>query len=272
MFLGNLMKQEVDPLFWITEINKGNANMACDGSVKDSKGSYAAIFRSGDSTLEFQGLVFCAPTLLTSYQAELCGVLALHYLLSTMTNFSGIQLTQASTLHCDNEVAVATSTTAKTRPRTSPQLVLDIDIIPEIRQLKKSIPINPKWVKEHQDRIRKNSELSEEEKLNIVVDKAAGKYLTGHQTTPSNVPIQLPSQIVDLIISEVVVTSQICPTLHEHIPNVDIQHHITEKKLWTQQQFNMVRWPEIKILFSSFKLQKQVHIVNFSYNWLNIGT
>eukprot|EP00957_Ditylum_brightwellii_P080506 6123509-Ditylum_brightwellii.AAC.1 len=38
--LGNFSEQEIDPLFWIEELNKENVTIATDGSMKDVKGSY----------------------------------------------------------------------------------------------------------------------------------------------------------------------------------------------------------------------------------------
>eukprot|EP00957_Ditylum_brightwellii_P077846 5916641-Ditylum_brightwellii.AAC.1 len=49
--LGNLMDQEVDAGFWMAALQAGIVITASDGSVKDSQGAYAVIFKAGDSEL-----------------------------------------------------------------------------------------------------------------------------------------------------------------------------------------------------------------------------
>eukprot|EP00957_Ditylum_brightwellii_P049460 3752345-Ditylum_brightwellii.AAC.1 len=73
--IGNLSEQNIDPLFWIEVLNKGSVMLACDGSVRDDKGSYAAVLKAGDHMLQFQGLMFCHPTILALYRAELSRIL-----------------------------------------------------------------------------------------------------------------------------------------------------------------------------------------------------
>eukprot|EP00957_Ditylum_brightwellii_P053232 4036529-Ditylum_brightwellii.AAC.1 len=149
--LGNFSEQEIDPLFWIEELNKGSLTNVTDGSVKDGKGSYAVILKAGNQTLQFQGPVFCHLNLIASYQAELSGILALHYLLLTFVSFAGRPITEPTLLYCDNKAAVAASSEAATWPRMTTQLALDIDLITEIRNLKSCLLLEPTGVNAHQD-------------------------------------------------------------------------------------------------------------------------
>eukprot|EP00957_Ditylum_brightwellii_P006575 498276-Ditylum_brightwellii.AAC.1 len=82
--LGNLSEENIDPLFWIKALNNSSVMLACGGSIRDGKGSYAAVLTAGDHTLQFHGLVFCQPTILALYRAELSGILALHYLIQPL--------------------------------------------------------------------------------------------------------------------------------------------------------------------------------------------
>eukprot|EP00957_Ditylum_brightwellii_P151038 11501029-Ditylum_brightwellii.AAC.1 len=65
--LGNLAEQEVDVDFWIVALQSGIVVAASDSSVKDGKGMYAVIFKTGKKELQFQGPVDCHPSLLQSY-------------------------------------------------------------------------------------------------------------------------------------------------------------------------------------------------------------
>eukprot|EP00957_Ditylum_brightwellii_P117608 8969658-Ditylum_brightwellii.AAC.1 len=76
--LGNFQEQDIDPIFWIPELNKGNVKIATDGLVCQGKGSYAIILPNGDKEFKFQGLVFRHPMLLALYCAKLSGIVALH--------------------------------------------------------------------------------------------------------------------------------------------------------------------------------------------------
>eukprot|EP00957_Ditylum_brightwellii_P139172 10607609-Ditylum_brightwellii.AAC.1 len=49
--LGNLMDQEVNAEFWMAALQAGIVVTASDGSVKEGRGTYAVIFKAGDSEL-----------------------------------------------------------------------------------------------------------------------------------------------------------------------------------------------------------------------------
>eukprot|EP00957_Ditylum_brightwellii_P177941 13553227-Ditylum_brightwellii.AAC.1 len=53
--LGKFQDQQIDPMLWINELNRGSIQIASDGSVRKGKGPYAVILKSGNETLELQG-------------------------------------------------------------------------------------------------------------------------------------------------------------------------------------------------------------------------
>eukprot|EP00957_Ditylum_brightwellii_P198722 15146585-Ditylum_brightwellii.AAC.2 len=116
------------------------------------KGSYTVILIAGEETLELQCHVSGHSSVMSSYCAELSGILALYHLLSTFTSFTKQDIVSNTEMYCNNNTAVAICSTAESWPRIRAQLAPDIGMFIEIKQLKASVPVTPSWVKAHQDK------------------------------------------------------------------------------------------------------------------------
>jgi len=123
---------------------------ACDNS--NSKASHGVVFAS---ELLQQTVASCAgpvdghPSLVTSYQAELSGIVATLYRVYRICQFYNIT-TGAMKLYCDNKGAL-TNAFKPIRPGITPYLNTDHDMIEVTQSLIKLIPIviTTQWVKGH---------------------------------------------------------------------------------------------------------------------------
>eukprot|EP00957_Ditylum_brightwellii_P071772 5455469-Ditylum_brightwellii.AAC.1 len=104
--LGNLQTTEVDVDYWISAINARAAMIATNSSAADRNGFFATVLHTEEQTLQFQGPCNGLSILMTSYRAELTGILSTLYLLCALSTFSRTDSTTAPTLFCDNSVAV----------------------------------------------------------------------------------------------------------------------------------------------------------------------
>eukprot|EP00957_Ditylum_brightwellii_P107596 8208941-Ditylum_brightwellii.AAC.1 len=83
---------------------------------------------------------------MSSFQAELVGILASLYFLNAVTDFSGRQFTAQVLIYCDNISAVKIAEAAVNPTGLKAHLCADYDIITEIQSEKgKGIPLNPTW-------------------------------------------------------------------------------------------------------------------------------
>eukprot|EP00957_Ditylum_brightwellii_P189893 14456438-Ditylum_brightwellii.AAC.1 len=92
--LDNLLDQQINAEYWMTHLQEGNVSIASNGSVATKKGYNAVVFHTETETLRFQGLCNGAPALMSSFQAELAGILAFLYFLNALTAFTGRQFTE----------------------------------------------------------------------------------------------------------------------------------------------------------------------------------
>eukprot|EP00957_Ditylum_brightwellii_P171474 13053989-Ditylum_brightwellii.AAC.1 len=130
--LGNLNPTEVDVEYWLNALQEGSVNIVSDGSVTKGKEYYALLLKKKDRQLQFQGPCDGDLQLISSYRAELMGILALYYLLDAMVEYQQTVLDQPLTIHVDNMVAVRTSN-KDIAPGIKSHLTAYIDIIQEIQ-------------------------------------------------------------------------------------------------------------------------------------------
>eukprot|EP00957_Ditylum_brightwellii_P099048 7544579-Ditylum_brightwellii.AAC.1 len=88
---------------------------------------------------------------MTSYCAELAGILAALYLLRTLSSYSQMQISTTQTILCDNAAAVSRANTTF-GPGIKHYTTTDYDIAKEIDIVKKSgLDMQASWVKAHHD-------------------------------------------------------------------------------------------------------------------------
>eukprot|EP00957_Ditylum_brightwellii_P008283 626677-Ditylum_brightwellii.AAC.1 len=107
---------------------------------------------------------------MTSYQAELTGILYALYLLHALSTFSLTDLTTALTLYCHNSAAV-TQTNLDMYPGIRSHLAADYGIYSKITKLQTKGPkVTASWVKAHQDSMTSTAELPLDAQLNVQAD------------------------------------------------------------------------------------------------------
>eukprot|EP00957_Ditylum_brightwellii_P050423 3823619-Ditylum_brightwellii.AAC.1 len=89
--------------------------------------------------------------MMSSYRAELTGILSVLYLLHVLLDYLGIYITTRQILHCDNAAAV--SRVNKTiDPGITACMTADYNLVKEIEVVKsKGLDLHMAWVKAHQD-------------------------------------------------------------------------------------------------------------------------
>eukprot|EP00957_Ditylum_brightwellii_P114451 8726388-Ditylum_brightwellii.AAC.1 len=103
---------------------------------------------------------------MTSYQAELTGILSALYLLRALSIFSCTDLTTAPTLFCNNS-AVVTQTNLDISPGIRSHLAADYNIYSKITKVQTEGPkVTAAWVKAHQDSTKCTAELTLDAQLN----------------------------------------------------------------------------------------------------------
>eukprot|EP00957_Ditylum_brightwellii_P160022 12180902-Ditylum_brightwellii.AAC.1 len=149
--LGNLKIKYVDVGYWIEAINTGIVTIVIDGSVADRKGYFAMVLHTEKKSIHFQGPCDGAKSLMTSYRAELTGILSALYLLCAMAKFSKSKIEHLPTLLCNNSAAVLRTNTP-IYPRICAHLAADYNIYKKITNvIQANIKVKPQWVKAHQD-------------------------------------------------------------------------------------------------------------------------
>eukprot|EP00957_Ditylum_brightwellii_P060743 4611871-Ditylum_brightwellii.AAC.1 len=143
--LGNFKTEEVDVGYWIEAINTGIATIAIDGSVADRRGYFATVLHTEEKSICFQGPCDGAKSLMTSYRAELMGIMSALYLLCAMTEFSKSKIELPPTLLCDNSAAILRTNTP-IYPSIRAHLAADYDIYRKITNvIQANIKVKPQW-------------------------------------------------------------------------------------------------------------------------------
>eukprot|EP00957_Ditylum_brightwellii_P035710 2707697-Ditylum_brightwellii.AAC.1 len=114
-------------------------------------GLYAVILHTEERELCIQGPCNCLAQCISSYRAELMGILVVYYLLHSFISFRDKPTVLSAPLYCDNISAVCSSNRNQLCGVTT-HLVSDYDILSEIRTYRScGIDIKAEWVKAHQD-------------------------------------------------------------------------------------------------------------------------
>jgi hypothetical protein len=194
--------------------------MCSDGSKEDNSSAHGWVISSSTGTIfaKGSGPVDGHTDLLSSFWSELCGLLALLYILHFICYCYNIQASSAK-LFCDNKGALAHFFRNRYTGIT-PYLFSDYDIIMLAHNLLTVLPItiHSSWVKGHYS--GKSPKL--EHKLNHIADSLA----TSHKNSTPNsmtkkLPLMSPSFKVHLHYGGSIITSSLSKILyksmHDHI-------------------------------------------------------
>lgn len=229
----------------LAEEAKNGTLVACNDGAHDKQLSLAShgwVFAS--SLLESPittgaGPVDGNPSLLSSYRAELSGILGTLYIISRVCLYYNV--TQGNfKLYCNNKGALKNAFSPIPSGIT-PYLQTDHNLMELICSTLAVMPfiVSHEWVKGHYT--GKKKELKHH--LNYHADDLAGSFQknqTPHYTT--RIPLRPPDYRVRLIHDGSVVTSKLSTLLVTARHNKDFEDHIIKKTQWTKHIFQMVHW------------------------------
>ena len=265
-----------------TSIRSNRAKMCCDGSVKDTYGSFAyGIAKAGfDECLMIQHApVHGDLAQITSTRCELMGVLAcveyLHYLASKYT----FDKKHFILISADNLAAIK----APNREYTSIKYTFlpDGDIIHTIQAKIQTLPFTVRFnhVKGHQDRFTAISRLSTLARLNINLDHHAKLFFTAPSNSPTydiNTPFS-PHESVSIRDSYSRITNNfranLCRMTVGYEAEVQIAHTLGIARSLLQD----IDWDVLKKVRSSLSgyqqiqftklLHRQLPVMERSFTW-----
>jgi ribonuclease HI len=213
---------------------------ACDTSSAVS--SYGTVFASNllqQQLSSVVGPVDGHPVLLTSYRAELSGIIATLYLVYRLCQY--YQITEgAMTLYCDNKGA-PNNAFKGIKPGITPYFNTDHDLIDLAQALLTLIPIvvSTSWVKGH---YTGKARLYQHD-LNDTADRIAGEYQK--QQTPHftiRKPLPTPNYRIRLLYNASGLTAKVQSTIVSSLHGGNIERHIMRKANWTRTVFNKIHW------------------------------
>jgi len=213
---------------------------ACD--TIQAVSSYATVFASGllrRKITSAVGPVDGHPSLVTSYRAEMSGILATLYLVYRICDY--YKVTEgAMTLYCDNRGALKNAF-SPIKAGITPYFNTDHDLVEVAQALLLLIPvaISTSWVKGHYT----GADRQYQHDLNDEADKLAGQY-QGWQVPHHTIrqPLPPPNYSIRLLHDSSVLTSRIRSTVVDSLHSGPIESHIMRKANWSPQVFRKVHW------------------------------
>jgi ribonuclease HI len=213
---------------------------ACDAAP--AVASHAVVLADG---LLQHTLATCAgpvdghPELVTSYRAELSGIVAFLYVLYRICQYYSIS-SGAAKLFCDNKGALQNAF-RDPKAGIKPYFNTDYDLVLIAQSLIHILPvaISNEWVKGHYN--GKNREYKHD--LNDEADCLAGRYQL-NQTPHYSIkrPLAPPGYKVPLLYDQSFLTSKIPQTLINSYHNADIEGYIIQKANWNLRVFDLIHW------------------------------
>eukprot|EP00957_Ditylum_brightwellii_P208480 15357665-Ditylum_brightwellii.AAC.1 len=165
-------------------------------------GLYAIILHTEERELQLQGPCNCSTQCISSYRAELMGILAVYFLLHSFILFRNRPTMLLAPLYCDNISAVCSSNRNQLCGVTA-HFVSDYDILAEIRTYHSyGIDIKAELVNAHQDDNSPLEDLSLLPQLNCMVDNDATLFMKNHpiDLKPTASSILFPATMAHLVV------------------------------------------------------------------------
>jgi len=227
-----------------TEIREHSLAVCSDGACDIERGisSHGEVFASSllkQQIVTTTGPVDGHPSLVTSYRAELSGIIASLYLVYRICQYYNIE-TGTVRLYCDNKGAL-TNSFRPIYPGITPYLKTDHDLIEVVRALLAVIPVTVthEWVKGHYTGTQRQFQHD----LNDEADRVAGKFQLHQfpQRTMSK-PLPPPGYKVRVLYESSVMTAKAARILVDAFHNKPIEDYIMKKAKWDRRTFLLVHW------------------------------
>jgi ribonuclease HI len=227
-----------------TELTEKTLVVCSDGACDTSQAvsSYATVLASGllqSQLATVVGPVDGHPALVTSYRAELSGIIATLYNIYRICSYYHI-VEGGMTLYCDNKGALRNAF-KQIKPGATPYFNTDHDLIEVAQALITLIPIviSTSWVKGHYE----GKDKKYQHTLNEEADRLAGQYQSNqrpHYTIRK--PISRPNYKIRLHFDSSIVTAQIKKIIDTQMHDAALEDHIIQKAHWTKSVFHKIHW------------------------------
>ena len=206
------------------------------------------------------------PTLVTSYRAELSGIVATLYLVYRICQFYSITV-EAAKLYCDNKEALKNAF-SPIKEGITPYFNTDHDLVEVAQSLLQLLPITigHEWVKGHYE--GKNKQYLHY--LNKEVDEIAGAYQLHQRPHPTvRKPLPPPGFRIRLLYESSVITSKVQSALQNSFHGSSIEEHILKKTKWTRRVFNLVHWDAHERAFRCLSRGRQYSTAKIIHQLVN---
>jgi len=242
-----------------------------DGSYVDDTGAsyHGWILASNISKTiaEGSGPGFGHPELLSSYRAELCGILALLYIMQRVCSHHRIT-SGSMRLFCDNKSALQQSTSEGPRG-IKPFLSADYDLIALIRLQTTLLPISVvgEWVKGHYTGDRREYKHDLNERVDHLATTAIRSLPQRFHTAPTvEAP---PGYRVRLSNRKGIIHSRYYHMLAQAHHSQSIIDYILSKTKWTMAVFNRVDWDSHHRAFRRLTRFQRISTTKMVHNLMN---
>jgi hypothetical protein len=204
---------------------------------------------------------------MSSYRAELGGIVAALYVIHRICDYYSITTGQA-TLYCDNKGAINNSFQSIT-PGISPFLSPSYDLLLLAKQLVTSIPITivGQWVKGHYT--GNNRKIQHD--LNDMADELAGDHLTSqdrHNGTNTSI-IPYPGYKIRLLKDNKVISSKYFTTISQGRHERHLQEYILRRTKWSWGELNKIDWDSHEKAFKHLTRHQQIITAKLIHNLVN---
>jgi hypothetical protein len=204
---------------------------------------------------------------LSSYRAELSGILAIAYMTFRICQY--YHLSSGKLLcYCDNKGAINSAFTSAC-PGTTPFLRLYYDILELIRNLIIIFPITAagSWVKGHY----KGKDIKFEHRLDHTAVSLATQYNKsqeiGFKTLPT--PLPPPGYKVRLLQDTTVITSKLNRTITQAIHDHILEAYIMKKYKWSPRTLHLIDWQAHKSAHSRLTWSQRISTAKLIHGLAN---
>ena len=224
-------------------IQNNQGEFVCDGSLKDNRGTAAAIslLAEGKSNIRIRNRTRARNEEMSSYRAEACGILAAILGASLVCRRWKVQ-DGTVTVGCDNEAAVW-NTFGKDEPTTSTS---GFNLIKAARKLIRDSPLTwvGKHVKGHQDDTASMDTLDKWARANVEADIQANEYMnmTESKPTPHWHNLRLPGEGWSLYHEGLPIESKLDDYIHKWTSQRTLPAYWVQKGRISEGHTEEVQW------------------------------
>jgi len=216
------------------------SDVACDSNLHIA--SFGAVLASSllqQMITRTVGPVDGHLSLVTSYRAELSGIIACLYTIYRICQYYQIS-SGSCTLYCDNKCALCNAF-RPIHPGITAYFKTDHDLVEIAQSLLTTLPITVTltWVKGHY----KGNKIEYQHLLNEKADQIAGEYQQiQHPHISIRCPPPPPNYKVCLLYDKSVLTAKAQSTISSAMHTAPIEEHSIRKAGWDRWVFNLVHW------------------------------